>query len=246
MEKVDLTILPEWQQKEASAHLQAWANANEPGKEMSFSGAYWSQITFIRDVFMYKIFADHLVKLEVISTHTSKSIKLPVYKATLKDGTELILRDNMHDWKVSISATKPLYFPKGTFNNDGLEAVGSQYCEGFKDEWVYPSYSENDTQFTVEINNEMHMQLFLYHLQQQLDTKEQTAYLVGIHRYSFKAGEPGRIIGVKFGEVAGLPRLAYQVSWKGEEDLIAIEDSNNYEIITEADMLAGKIPEIVN
>ena len=75
----------------------------------------------------------------------------------------------------------------------------------------------------------------------------QKAYLVNIHRYGFHCGEPAEILGVVFFTPPGIYelRLCYRVKFKnGDEDYVALSDSNNFEIICEQDVLAGKIPEI--
>lgn len=72
------------------------------------------------------------------------------------------------------------------------------------------------------------------------------AYLVGIHRYSFKSGKPAEIIGVEIVTgVSAKPRLCYHVMWSDKtEDWIAVEDSANYKIISFEDILTGDIPAV--
>jgi hypothetical protein len=72
------------------------------------------------------------------------------------------------------------------------------------------------------------------------------AFLVGTHRFSFRAGEPAEIIGVRFTTPADLePQACYFVRFgNGNEDLVPIADARNYQIISEADVKAGKIPAV--
>jgi len=77
------------------------------------------------------------------------------------------------------------------------------------------------------------------------------AFLVYIHRYGFKAGKAGRILGVKWVRPLGRePRPCYHVIWynsalgKTEEDLVPLEDAPFFIIISESDALAGRIPEV--
>ncbi|MEK7102763.1 MAG: hypothetical protein AAB870_00250 [Patescibacteria group bacterium] len=76
----------------------------------------------------------------------------------------------------------------------------------------------------------------------------QKAFLVGTHRYSFQAGKYAEILGVRFVAPEGLEsRACYHVRFEnGQEDDIAISDSINFEIISEADVKAGKIPQVVH
>ena len=72
------------------------------------------------------------------------------------------------------------------------------------------------------------------------------AYLVGVHRYSFKSGKPAKIVGFDFVTPEnGKPRLCYHIMWADKtEDWVAIEDSNNYKIISFEQVLAGDIPAV--
>ena len=73
------------------------------------------------------------------------------------------------------------------------------------------------------------------------------AYYVGIHRHSFKAGIPARIIGVKFvsPNEGRKRRLCYHVQWSDKtEDWVPVEDHGNYKIISFDDILTRNIPEV--
>ncbi len=75
------------------------------------------------------------------------------------------------------------------------------------------------------------------------------AYLVGIHRYSFRAGKPAEIKGVRFVcfDAESPTRLCYCVQFEdGVVDYVPVEDSENYQIISEEYIRAGNIPKVVN
>jgi hypothetical protein len=97
----------------------------------------------------------------------------------------------------------------------------------------------------VEIED---MQDFPAYAPRQLSTtmKKEKAYFVYIHRYGFRAGEPAEILGVVVATpVLNEPRAAYHVRFAdGHEDYIAIKDHENFEIISESDVKAGRIPAI--
>jgi len=78
--------------------------------------------------------------------------------------------------------------------------------------------------------------------------KTQKAFLVGTHRCSFQAGKPGEIVGVVVATPEGNEaRACYLVRFEdGKEDCFPIADSQNYEIISEDDVKAGRIPEVVH
>ena len=137
--------------------LQKWLKDNQPKDEMLWKGSAEDQFYFMNHMIIAAFplkdeqdFKNFRTNLSVISTHTSKSIALPVYEI-LWNGFRFILRDNFYDWKVSVDCPIPVFinFEKfGLFNpNIKIESV---YCEGFDKSWVYGSYAGNTKQFTVE------------------------------------------------------------------------------------------------
>lgn len=156
-----LEIIPssqEWMQKQPMAHLHAWFMENRPAENMKYKDSAERQIMFVRDE-VPEFFTKSMLKtIEVISTHTSKSIKLPVYHVVLTNGLELILRGNFHDWKVSVSSPFDIELPEEILTNLTLrgEKINSCYCEGFKDEWIFDSYMENKKEFTIEIGSSLY------------------------------------------------------------------------------------------
>jgi hypothetical protein len=71
-------------------------------------------------------------------------------------------------------------------------------------------------------------------------------FLVPIHRYGFRAGEPAAILGTQKITPHGLPtRLCYEVEFPdGTKDFVPIKDGGNFRIISASDILSGKIPEV--
>jgi hypothetical protein len=76
----------------------------------------------------------------------------------------------------------------------------------------------------------------------------QSAFLVGTHRYSFRPGEPARILGVVFvTRACDKARACYHVRFKdNREDDVPIEDATNFAIISEDDVVAERIPEVTH
>lgn len=143
----------QWMEKQPMAHLHTWFMENMPGEQMIYKKSAEAQIMFVRDE-VPNFFTKSILKtIEVISTHTSKSIKLPVYHIVLTNGLELILRGNFHDWKISVSSPFEVELPEELLTNSTLsgEKINSYYCEGFKNEWIWDSYMKNKKEFTIEI-----------------------------------------------------------------------------------------------
>lgn len=160
-------------------NLQEWINteANKPSEDMVWHDAFWNQIFFIRDTITYLIgnglSSKEIDKLPiVISTHTSKSVLLPVVSLERKDlGIRFILRDNFHNWKLSVISEKPIDVDLDglchtdppidpDYTGDPLHPV---YFEGFPRDLVFGYYSSNKNKFSAEIysNYNLYTVIFL-------------------------------------------------------------------------------------
>lgn len=145
--------------------LLTWSRVNYPSVDMLYKDAYWKQIMEVRDYLPYLLASDYEqfknITINVIGTHKSKSITLPVYEVNLPHiGIKLIMRNNFFDWKVSIISDTDIEIKNyDLFKDRKIEPV---YCEGFKKEQVFGPYSENKKQFTIEIEDTYKLITFLY------------------------------------------------------------------------------------
>lgn len=153
--------------------LQEWANANAPGDEMLWKNGYWDQIRFVRDDLGW-LFADDdnsgPAKATVISSHTSKSIRLPVYEIVWR-GLTIRMRYNFHNWVVSVECRSgwSVHDHFGDLFHREV-ALNPIYAEGFKDEWVHGAYSETHDGFpgfTVVLNSRYEVWTFCWLLRQR-------------------------------------------------------------------------------
>lgn len=151
----------------AHPEITQWGLANEPSKELLAAESYWKQIKFVRDV-LVRVFArdyDEYKAIEagisIVGTHHSKSVKLPVYRINLPDGTAFTIRCNFHDWKVSVESPKEV---EEDFMDlfDPTTDIDHIYCEGFPPELVFDSYAENKRQFTLEIATDYQLYTFFW------------------------------------------------------------------------------------
>jgi hypothetical protein len=162
--------------------LQEFINENltKQADDLIFKKAGIDQAIFVRDD-IHRLFARgkdgneryawrkaHPVK--VVSTHTSKSVELPVYEINPSEDDEndliVIIRDNFFDWKVSVSSRQPVednFY--GLFDSE--ESLYGVYCEGFKEEWVFGSYAESHHDFTIELYSGHALWTFIYLLTAQ-------------------------------------------------------------------------------
>lgn len=174
---IDITNLPEWQRKNDSMskfiRLQSWFidKLDKINDEMIYKKSFENQVLFVRDT-IYNLLNKNIKCIDVISEHTSKSIKLPVYKILLNDKTEIIMRNNFYDWKFSIKTKNELNIPASLISDGYDEKISNCYCEGFDNSWVYDCYLNNKSNFTVELNDNYNVYTFLFLIQQQLNLRE--------------------------------------------------------------------------
>lgn len=150
-----------------SALLKDWAEANVPNKELYYAAGYTEQIDFIQDRIarlVTKSYEEYLALqdyLTVIADHMSKSVRLPVIRMELEDGTVFVMRHNFNDWKVSVNSPRD-------FDADFMElfdpkkAIHGVYCEGFPPDLVYGPYAENKRQFTIMLPGNYHVFTFFW------------------------------------------------------------------------------------
>ena len=164
-----------WYSKNLPIDLLTWCRVNEPSDDMIYKKGYWNQITFIRDTIMYMLCKDYEDYINnpvlVINTHTSKSIVLPVYQLNLFDKKmKIIIRNNFYNWKISVDSDVEINVDfMGLFKSD--EQIHSVYCEGFKKEQVYDSYSNNKKKFTFEIGDTYLLYTFMFLLKNYMKNK---------------------------------------------------------------------------
>lgn len=142
-------------------------------------GPYLKQVHFIRDniarllwadVYYYDMPREPAPRTDCVETawvigeHRSKSVRLPVYSIERPDkGIRLVLRDNYHDWKLSvISETSiqsdlfPYLFkteppPDPDYTGYDLSAC---YFEGFPEELVFGYYAQNPSKWSASLGSD--------------------------------------------------------------------------------------------
>lgn len=150
-----------------NTRLEDWIEANKPAKDMLSKSECHNQINFVRDTIptlLGKSIEEQLRmrdEITVISTHTSRSILLPVFRVELEDGTAFTMRCNFSNWIVSVDSPRAVEADfLGLFNpNKRALAV---YCEGFPEELVYGPYAENKRQFTLMLPTGFYQHGYLF------------------------------------------------------------------------------------
>lgn len=160
--------------------LNDWWSNNEPDECLIYRHGLGKQCVFVRDTIMlnlflgiatdyhkYKDYSDEHSKLyesfhpSVIGTHTSKSVKLPVFEMDMSEklGIKIVLRNNFYDWCISVESENEI-------DCDWLRLINPTikgYFEGFPKNRIYAPYSEtNRKNFSVVLNGEYEVYTFMY------------------------------------------------------------------------------------
>jgi len=163
--------------KHLPVDVTAWMRVNEPDEKLIYAKGLGDQVRFVRDTVCQMLIANYEEwrdnPPQVISTHYSKSVKLPVFQINLeKYGIEMVLRYNFYDWKISVKSDKPLDFDyMGLFNP--REKILAHYCEGFPKDKVYGSYEQSHFQFTIEIVSSYDLYTFFFLLKIYLSIQKE-------------------------------------------------------------------------
>lgn len=111
--------------------LQAWIDSHPVGQQMFWRGSTHGQFEVLRRLEHCAKDYDPNSTLEVVSSHTSKSITLPVVKITVPSiGMTIYARDNFSNWAVSIDSQKEVRH----FSTTGMDSSHLRLCyfEGFE------------------------------------------------------------------------------------------------------------------
>ena len=169
-------------------------------------GPSLGQVLFVRDILAGLFFKDlsyeerekyerphpdgyttpTLVSAYVVGEHRSKSVRLPVYHLEREDiGLHISLRDNFHDWNVTVSSYHPISketmrgFPdrfderdRERFPNEYEIGSGKSwgYCffQGFPESAKRGPWNEHNRNFSLWVNNDYELFAFLMTLRGDL------------------------------------------------------------------------------
>lgn len=145
--------------------LRQWMQLSKPGETMIWRDAVHDQFKFFERLtdlvargLPYEQYDD---LARVIGTHLSKSIELPVVQWTRPDlGVTFTMRDNFHDYKLSVSSDRPIDDPvfPALFNTAPPidpaytgNPLADCYFEGFPSVLVYGYQSQNQRVWSASI-----------------------------------------------------------------------------------------------
>lgn len=149
-------------------HLLYWVREDEIDDNLIFKKAAERQEIFLRDEICTNLLR---VPAFVVSTHYSKSVELPVYAFTMRNGIKVICRENFYGWKLSVElpGERPYaeILPEDIIS-EGYKGkrIPSCYFEGFEEKWCHCSYRPDVKQrkFSIGIYNDYKFYMAMYFL----------------------------------------------------------------------------------
>ncbi len=153
--------------------LKYWIRKWDLDDNLIYKKAGQEQASFVRSQICGNLLHTHGF---AVSTHYSKSCKLPVYFLKLRNGIKLIMRCNFYDWKVSVeipSIYEPLpkdFLPTDCLSHRMVENKGERiapcYMEGFRKEWCYDAYipEHPSKKFSIEIPDSYRLYVIIHRL----------------------------------------------------------------------------------
>lgn len=153
--------------------LREWIESNRPKEEMLWKDAFWEQISFMRScvgALLAHNGEEYRELVQVVGTHTSKSIVCPIYYIHLeKEKIDIWMRYNFYNWNVTIHSRLK------AIDCDFLGVVddrnyGYCFCEGME-QWKEGPMSNSKFKFTVHISNHYECYVFFRVLRKHLGIK---------------------------------------------------------------------------
>lgn len=163
-------------------NIDNWAQKNKPSDNMIYKDSFWFWIRFISYTFFDMFFKEYTKDIDdwdkieeiinkqhdIIGSHTSKSILLPVLKIDYK-GVAFVLRYNFYNTEVTVFSDKNININRFSdiFESDKTtcfyhEGIPSKYC-------VDDSYTKNHKIFTFRVSNLYDFYAIMMIIQHEID-----------------------------------------------------------------------------
>lgn len=167
--------------KDEHDKIQHWAMTHQPDDDMMFKEGFWSNIVFLRDkiipMWYYKdtykdttmrwedIIKEMGTNYDIIGSHRSKSIKLPVILMRYK-GAEIVFRNNFYNYEITVLCDHEIELPTNLFSSNDKTNF---YYEGFPKEYcIFTPYSESKAKFSVTLGDDYTFYTFMFILKNEL------------------------------------------------------------------------------
>ena len=156
--------------------LLYWMRKDNIDDKMLWKKAAERQECFLRDDICTNLLRTHAF---VVSTHTSKSIELPVYFFMMHNGIKVTCRENFYGWMLSVKLPKDRPYediiPKDLIECGYDGDTSDCFFEGFRKEWVFEGYKPNDKKqrnFSFGIYSDYEFYTVMYMLKHLYEPKD--------------------------------------------------------------------------
>lgn len=141
--------------------LREWFRGALEHRPEKWKSAAKPQIMFIRDDFHPLV--NHsfhsrreIAPIRVAGKHTTKGVEFPVYYIPVPHRGALMMRGNYYNWQITVRAVRPVkdvfFGTKTLFDyNDERDMLKHVYFEGFEEQWVSGTYSEDAEDFSLTL-----------------------------------------------------------------------------------------------
>lgn len=172
-------IFRDYYNKHLPIDVTTWIRVNEPDDNLIYKKGQGNQVCFLRDTIMrgmfYKLaYGEYKdgeyekyknFQPQVISTHKSKSVLLPVMEIELPSyGIKMTFRNNFYDWNISVESDREITFDHKGLINDNTHC----YCEGFSEEKIFNKYSDDKKKFTISVDDDYKLYALMFLLKDWL------------------------------------------------------------------------------
>jgi hypothetical protein len=143
--------------------LQDWANEHEPSETLVYKSGYWPMICFVRDVIAPLVstsYEDCKGKVQVLSTHRSKSVLLPVFSFGIPEA-DFEMRYNFHDWNLSVDSLIEV----GDYARWFDDAHGYCFFQGMSKQ--FGRYAQDARRFSICVTTNYELHAFFFLLNKQ-------------------------------------------------------------------------------
>lgn len=160
----DFTGMTQNEFKYSGHPITQWARQNDWADNLLYSKSASNQRCFVRDELCEGL---KFNRGDVIGTHTSKSVLLPVYR--LEWGPlQIVLRDNFHGWNMSVNSPIEMELPIELFDKESDGEYGYCSCEGFPAQWILEQYRLNKNRFTISVRDKYRLFTLIYLMKKQV------------------------------------------------------------------------------
>ena len=164
-------FLREYYDAHLPVSLKAWFRANDINEGLTAGETIQEETRCIRQIEgMFTTDHKKPVEADVIGTYIVCAVlKRPIYRISIEEyGLDLVLKKCRGNWRLSVKSNIPLDFEYYELFDPSFRVYWYNE-DGFPKEFTYKSYEENHCEFTIELNTNNMLFMYMYLLKYYLD-----------------------------------------------------------------------------